>query len=143
MKHLLNLTPDEVDGWEPPFPDRSLGEPVATKEWPLANMPGWKGLYTTDETIMGWEEARAKGKANYAAGVKEWLTVPMEMGDQCLNVLPPALHRGGAFAMGEPYTHDGGGRAVYLCFRGFSWSNSTCQLQYLTLQDFVALLTAR
>lgn len=141
MKHLLNLTPDEADGWEPPFPDRSLGEPVATKDWSLANMQGWRGLYTTDESILGWSELLDRAKENHRAGKKEWLTSSMEMGDYMLNVLPPALQRGGGFAAGEAWTHDGGGRGVYLCFIGFDWKRSTCQAQYLNLKDFVALLT--
>lgn len=147
MKHLFNLTPRELEGnFNPRNFDRILGEPVGVPSWPVEYMQreGWRGVYTTDTTILSRIELLAKAKENYQVGNQIWLKAPMEIGDEMLNAVPPALQRGNSFATGEPWSHcERTGRAVYLCFRNFDWAYPTCEAQYLTLKDFVALLTSR
>lgn len=146
MKHLFNLSARELDGYITQF-DRVVGEP---QQFPgscysLDDMQrmGWRGIYSPDTTILSRHELLEKGKENYRAGIQEWLKAPMETADEMLNAVPPAMQRGSSFATGEPWTHDGRGREVYLCFRGFDWASPVCEAQYLNLTDFVALLTAR
>lgn len=146
MKHLFNLQPDQLEDFNPKNWDRVLGDPQPSQGWPLdyITREGWRGVYTTDTSIHSRAEVLTKGQANYIAGEREWLKAPMEMADEMLNAVPPLMQRGSSFAMGEPWSDcHRTGKPVYLCFRGFDWAQSTCEAQYLTIADFVALLTAR
>lgn len=149
MKHLFNLTTSEVeafgDDFNPRKWDRILGDPQPSPGWSLDYMTreGWRGVYTNDETIHSRAELLAKVKENYAAGRKEWVKAPEEVAYEMLCAVPPVMQRGSCFATGEPATSDARGRNVYLCFRGFDFDRPTCEAQYLTISDFVALLTSR
>lgn len=59
-----------------------------------------------------------------------------EMYHEMLNVLPPAAHRGGAFLLGEAWSHDAAGDAVFGCFRQQGSDFSAC---YLTIRQFAAI----
>ena len=147
MKHLHNLPPSALEDFAPRF-DRVLGPPLPTPRlsWTAARLmaEGWRGLYTADESILGWDELLQAAAVNLCDKRPAWLRASQEMGEHMLTCVPPKLMRGGSFATGEAHDHDPAtGRPIYLCFRGFDWDSPHCEAQYLTLPEFTALLVKR
>lgn len=68
----------------------------------------------------------------------KWHPTTRAMYDEMLEVLPPAAMgpawQGSPFLVGEPYTHDSEGRAVYACF--MESMNEVCLATYMTLEQF-------
>lgn len=59
-----------------------------------------------------------QAKENLRQGVNNWIPVPQAVALYFLEVVPPAYHKGDAFACGEPYDSDDQGNEIHLCFRG-------------------------
>lgn len=53
---------------------------------------------------------------DYRAGASTWRIVDVSDYDYALDVVPPATMRSDGFLVGEPFTHDGSGRAVHAAF---------------------------
>lgn len=145
MKWLYNLWPHggAIDEPDRRF-GRALGLPQPTEHFTMKRMKedGCRGLYAEDLSILAWRELIDTAKENWREGRRQWLKMAQEMGENLLQCVPPALHRGDSFAVGEAYDHTAQGAPIYLCVRGLSCDAPTCLAQYLTLKEFVALLTA-
>lgn len=148
MKFLFNLTAQQAARFDFAKHDRVIGEPQSPHDSHPGAMDyllstGQRGLYAKDDSILGAAELYEEAKENYRAFKQHWLVTAMEVAQEALGCVPPVMQRGGSFAMGEPWDHTPKGKPIYLCFRGFDYDSPTCEAQYLTLQEFVRILTTR
>lgn len=65
-----------------------------------------------------------------------WIETTAAMYDEMLNALPPRAMGAGAFLVGEPYTYNNNGEAVYACFAQVG--RDRFKARYLTVREFRA-----
>lgn len=123
----------------------------ASTQWDN-DLQDWVMTSTYDNTDCGtcggecsidWKESKELERAALWDAMKaepdKWHLTSQAMREEMLEVLPPAAWsstpRGiDAFLVGEPYTHDSEGRAVYACF--MQARNDDYLATYMTLEQF-------
>lgn len=93
-------------------------------------------MTTETQTPLEWQPLWDAMKAKPDA----WIPTTENMYNEMLNVLPPRAWTGGAFLVGEAYTHNAEGYPVYACFKQVG---NEYEARHMTLREFNLLKSVR